>query len=273
LPVGRGWLPEVHVASLPQGKDPADFARAEGAEGVIRMIEAAVPIVEFLLRRTLEGADLASPDGRARSVRRGVDVLREVGDSLLRHEYALWLADRTGVEPYEITKALDSGPRPGAQRRAPTGPAPKAPMAVSGPHRIEREALRSLFAFPKLMNDDLVRPADDDFSLPIHRSLFRFAAFELLEHGKIDAGRVTDRVQDADLRNLASELLVGQAPEAQVARDTLARLKVLTIERHIVERKGRLRSLHPDRDGEAYDALFEELLELEKQKRELSAPR
>jgi hypothetical protein len=36
-----------------------------------------------------------------------------------------------------------------------------------------------------------------------------------------------------------------------------------------VERKSRLRSLDPDRDAAAYDALFEELLELEKHKRSL----
>jgi DNA primase len=269
LPIGRGWLPEVNVATLPQGKDPADFVRAEGADGVGRVIDNAVPLVEFLIRRALEGADLAAPDGRARAVRRGVDVLRQVGDSLMRHEYALWLADRVGIDPYEVTRALDAGPRP-QQRRAPTGPAPKAPAAVSGHHRVEREALRAALAFPKLLRDAELAPTEDDFTLPVHRSLFRLASAELAEKGTVDAGRLAERVQEADLRGVASELLVGEQPDGRVARDTLARLKVFTIERHIVERKGRLRSLDPDRDGPTYDALFEELLELEKRKRVLA---
>jgi DNA primase len=271
LPIGRGWLPEVNVASLPQGKDPADFVRAEGAEGVGRILDNAVPLVEFLLKRSLEGADLRTPDGRARGVRRGVDVLRQVGDSLLRHEYALWLADRAGIDPYEVTRALENA-APTTQRRAPTGPGPVAPITLSGPHRVEREALRAMFAFPKLMSDDVVAPAEDDFTLPLHRSLFRLAAADFAEQGTVDPGRLAARVQDADLRNVASQLSVGEMPEGRVARDTLARLKVAAIERNIVERKGRLRSLDPDRDGATYDALFEELLELEKRKRALATP-
>ncbi len=269
LPVGRGWLPEVHVASLPQGKDPADFVRAEGAEGLGRVVDGAIPLVEFLLRRSLEGADLRAPDGRARAVRRGIDVLRQVGDSLMRHEYALWLADKAGIDPYEVTRALDASPAP-TTRRAPSGPAPKAPVSLSGHHRVEREALRSMLAFPRLMSHEVLAPSEDDFTLPVHRSLFRLATTELSEQGTVDAGRLAARVQDAELRNIASELSMGDSPDNEVARDTLARLKVFAIERNIVERKGRLRTLDPDRDGAAYDSLFEELLGLEKRKRELA---
>ena len=52
--------------------------------------------------------------------------------------------------------------------------------------------------------------------------------------------------------------------------DTLVRLKVFSLERYIVERKERLRGLDPNRDAAAYDALFEELLELEKTKRAIA---
>jgi hypothetical protein len=45
---------------------------------------------------------------------------------------------------------------------------------------------------------------------------------------------------------------------------------VFSLERYIVERKDRLRGLDPNRDAAAYDALFEELLELEKTKRAIA---
>jgi DNA primase len=269
LPVGRGWLPEVHVATLPQGKDPADFVRAEGPDGVRSVLDHSVPLVEFLLHRALEGNDLRSPDGRARGVRRGIDVLKEVGDTLLRHEYALWLADRAGVEAYEVTRALDAAPAT-PQRRAPTGSAPQLPVKLTGHHRVEREALRSLFAFPDLFDDEQLAITENEFTLPLHRSLFRLASTERTADAKIDAGRIVSRVEDPELQRFASELSVGEGPEAPVARDTLIRLKVFALERYIVERKERLRSLDPNRDAAAYDALFEELLELEKKKRAIA---
>ena len=270
LPVGRGWLPEVNVANLPQGKDPADFVRAEGADGVGRVLDRAVPLVEFLLRRALDGADTSSPDGRARAVRRGVDVLKQIGDALLRHEYVLWVADRVGVEAYEVNRAVGSASQSTPRRRAPTGPAVAAPVALSGGHRIEREALRAVLTFDELVTEGDIAPNEEDFTLPIHRSLFRLLAADRTENGSIDVARITSRVQDADLRRVVSELSVGEPPHRNVALDTLRRLRVFTLERNIVERKTRLRSLDPDRDAAAYDALFEELLGLEKQKRSLA---
>ncbi len=268
IPIGRGWLPEVNVANLPQGKDPADFVRAEGAHGVGTVLDAAVPLVEFLLRRAIEGADLRSPEGRTHAVRKGVDVLRQVGDTLLRHEYGLWLADRTGVDPREVMRSLDQ--QEAQTRRRPQQQA-QAPVALTGHHRIEHEALRGVLTHPSLLAHEKLAPTEDDFTLPVHRSLFRLVSTEMAEQGDVDAGRIASRVQDPDLRRIASELSVGETPDIDVATDTLGRLKVMAADRNIVERKNRLRSLDPDRDAAAYDALFEELLELEMHKRALSA--
>ena len=268
LPVGTGWLPEVSVANLPQGKDPADFVRAEGADGVLRVLDSSIPLIEFLLKRALEGADLSSPDGRTRAVRRGVEVLKQVGDSLLRHEYALLLADKTGIESYEINRSLDEAMRNAPRRRTPAGPAQQAPVALTGAHRIEREALRAILSVADVLQSDLAI-SEDDFSLPLHRALFRLIAADATENSYVDVARLASRVQDEDLRRVVSELSIGALPEENVARDTLVRLRVTTLDRLIVERKSRLRTLDADRDAAAYDALFEELLELEKHKRSL----
>jgi DNA primase len=228
-----------------------------------------VPLVEFLLRRSIEGEDLREPDGRARAVRRGVAVLREVGDSLMRHEYALWLSDRTGLDSNEITRELKVS-EPATKRRVPTTSA-QVPVVLSGGHRIEREALRGLLAYPELFNEDELSPSEDDFTLPVHRSLFRLATTEMSEHGSVDASRILSRVEDPDLQRIVGELSVGETPEGRVARDTLSRLRSSTLDRHIVERKSRLRALDPNREAAAYDALFEELLGLEKKKRALTS--
>jgi hypothetical protein len=86
----------------------------------------------------------------------------------------------------------------------------------------------------------------------------------------VDAARILSRVEDSELQRIVGELSVGETPEGRVVRDTLSRLRSSTLDRHIVERKRRLRALDPNREAAAYDALFEELLGLEKQKRALT---
>jgi len=96
-------------------------------------------------------------------------VLRQVGDTLMRHEYALWLADRTGVEAQEVVRALDA--QPATTRRSSPTPKIETPVALAPHHKVEFEALRSILAYPELLNDEGM--TEDDFTMPLHRSLFR----------------------------------------------------------------------------------------------------
>jgi DNA primase len=266
LPVGRGWLPEVAVATLPAGRDPADFARESGPEGVQATLGGAVPLVEFLLRRALQVESSNTPEGRSRAVRKGAEILGQLGDSLLRHEYSLWLADRVGVEPYEVSKVVEerAGRPRGATQHAPVA----AQTPLTGHHRVEREAMRALVAMPDLL-DDAIAIGEDDFTLPLHRAIYRLARAEWEEAGRVDPSRLADRVQEDSLRRVISELSVGQVPDAVAGHEMLVRLKEFALGREIEDCKARLRGLDPDREAEAYDALFETLLELEIQRRSL----
>lgn len=268
LPVGRGWLPEVMVATLPAGQDPADFAKSSGHDGVEDVLSKAMPLVEFLLRRAVLGAELTSPAGRAQAVRKGADVLAQVGDSLMRHEYAVWLSGRCGVESYEVIKAVEQrAKQPSGSRPAPKGEQIVAPTVLSGTQRVEREALRALVAEPDLMDEAV---EDDDFTLPLHRTLFRLLVRERQEHQKLDIARLATDLQDPTLRAATMELGIGHPPDRQAALETLNRLRVFALVRRIEEKKLRLRTLDPEREAQAYDSLFEELLKLERERRALA---
>jgi DNA primase len=270
LPVGRGWLPEVYVATLPAGTDPADFARESGGDAVAKVLDEAVPLVEFLLVRALAGESSDTPDARTRAVRKGAEVLSQVGDSLLRSEYTITLADRVGVEAYEVAKVVEArAGKPVDGRREPVRRTEPEAVPLSGHHRVEREVLRALVASPSLFAGEYA-PSESDFTLPLHRSLFRLVGAERDERGAVDAARLADRVQDAELRRAVTELAMGDsrdAVDAVAGREMLVRLKAFALSRQIEECQAQLRKLDPHREAAAYDALFEEMVVLEKQRR------
>jgi DNA primase len=258
----------VYVATLAAGKDPADAVKLDGPEAVAKALEEAVPLIRFLLSQALVGAELTTPEGRTRAVRRGAEVLGQVGDSFLRHEYTLWLADRVGVDSYEVTRVVDAKVGGASKdRRANAAPPVRAPKILSGSQRVEREALRVLLTVQEAFDDAELIPLEGDFTLPLHRALFRLVMTEHAEQRKIDPGRIAARIADEELRGGLSELVVGQTPDDATAREVLHRLKEFALGRNIEERKQRLRGLDPDRDAAAYDALFEELLTLEARRR------
>ena len=91
---------------LPEGKDPDDLIKAEGAEGMQKLLDAAMPMVDLLWRRETEGRSFDSPERRAaldRALRDKIKVipdpslLRHYGDALKEMRFQLFRPQRTST--------------------------------------------------------------------------------------------------------------------------------------------------------------------------------
>src|SRR5205823_13011298 len=68
---------DLRVLVLPEGQDPADLvlARGEGAAEELRaLLQRALPLVEYMIRRTLLGRNLDDLEERARAVQAGLGI-------------------------------------------------------------------------------------------------------------------------------------------------------------------------------------------------------
>jgi DNA primase len=100
----------LRFALMPEGKDPDDLLRAEGAGAVSKVLEGAMPMVQLLWRRETEGKVFDSPERKAALDARLRDVLRQIQDPGLRRHY--------GDEIKELRFQLFRPQRP---KRAPGG--------------------------------------------------------------------------------------------------------------------------------------------------------
>ncbi len=77
---------DVAVARLPKGTDPADLAQRD--PDALRAVDRQrAALLEFRLERVLEGANLATAEGRARAAESAMDVLAEHPSELVRDQY------------------------------------------------------------------------------------------------------------------------------------------------------------------------------------------
>ncbi len=76
---------EVKVAALPAGRDPGDLWQ-DDPELLVKAVEGSQRFMQFKLDRVLAGADLTSPEGRARTAEALVPVLREHPNELAREQ-------------------------------------------------------------------------------------------------------------------------------------------------------------------------------------------
>ncbi|SNR28048.1 DNA primase [Puniceibacterium sediminis] len=77
----------LRFALMPEGKDPDDLIRAEGAGGVQKVLEAALPMVKLLWQRETEGRVFDSPERKAALDKVLRERIRQIQDPSLRSHY------------------------------------------------------------------------------------------------------------------------------------------------------------------------------------------
>ena len=83
----------LRIALLPEGQDPDDLLKAQGAEAVKAVVEAAQPLSEVLWQRALDGNDRSTPERRAQFERDLRNLVNVIGDDVVKKHY---LADISG---------------------------------------------------------------------------------------------------------------------------------------------------------------------------------
>ena len=108
---------DLLVAILADGKDPADYVSAHGADGMRAVIDGASPLLRFVIDRRLDAHDLTTPEGRARALASAAGVLASVRGSILAQDYANHVADRLMTD-YATVQAAAKSARPAFDGRA-----------------------------------------------------------------------------------------------------------------------------------------------------------
>ena len=83
----------LRFALMPEGKDPDDLLRAEGAGAVQALLDGALPMVKLLWQRETEGRDFDSPERRAALDKALRDKIKQIRDPSLRAHYGQAIKD------------------------------------------------------------------------------------------------------------------------------------------------------------------------------------
>lgn len=250
---------EVLVAPLPEGKDPADVALSEGAEAVNEILEAAEPLMRFVLRAEMSRYRLDTPEDKARAVRSAAQILSREPSGVARGEHSFWVAGKIGVDPVAVQVEIAEG-------RSDRSDAPVRPVRLPGHVKVEREALAVLIESPSRLAQAREWLTEDHFTQQEHRVLWR-VLMDL--DGSSDASLMS-RLPDDTSRRVAAELALTQV-STKDQEQIFTRLEEFRVVRKIEELKARLDTLDPKKDVREYDSVFAELLDLESVKRRIAA--
>jgi DNA primase len=195
---------DIAVAAFPAGADPADVARRD-PEGLKTAITKAQPFLAFRVERALAGADLRSPESRARVAEAALAIVAEHPNDLVRNEYIGRIAATCDIQVERLIRSIKRvGPNPVVR------PVERVVRQAEGP---ELNALRLAISHP---HDVVDRLDESMFADELHAAAFRALAdsatlHEAIEKADPGAAALLQRLAvedtDADAADIVALLL------------------------------------------------------------------
>ncbi|QQD77405.1 DNA primase [Curtobacterium sp. YC1] len=292
---------QTYVAVAPGGLDPCDLRLARGDDAIRRLVTNKRPMFEFMIRRTLDGHDLETVEGRVGALRAAAPVLAGIRDRSLTQGYVRELAGWLGMEIPEVRRSVETARRragspgqddrsggPGRDGRA--GSADDGSGVTDEPvagirslpndpiSRMERDAVMAMVQQPTSVGAPLLGlAASATFSTPM-LAVVRDAVVANVD--VIGAGDWLDRLLadvPAPLRTLTHELALAPIP-ARNADDLAAwsrSIVVALVERDLLARKasllGQLQRADPHEQAERRAEIQRQLVDIDGQRMRLRA--
>jgi DNA primase len=235
----RRYVPDRPVALsvilLPDGKDPDELIRSDPAQWP-RLVQAAQPVIDFVLDRLANRYDLATGQGKAAAADEVTDMLAGIADPIEQAHYVQQVAQLLKVGEGAVHQALRRKQRWGTGRTPPEqeGAAP----AEAEPELVERDVDDEYALALTLRLHELNAPLDTtgtemDLALSESRALFRAL--------RLDGG-VPAELKPYLERVEQRRPLVGGFSAAEATAE-LTRVRMRLRRRGLLERRRQLREL------------------------------
>lgn len=96
---------DIRVLQVPQGKDPDEYIKANGREAFIKLIENALPLIDYRLKKSEDGINFTNKEMIIKYVKDVANILSSV-DSIERDVYVKQVSQKTGVSEEAILENI-----------------------------------------------------------------------------------------------------------------------------------------------------------------------
>ncbi|ARQ70930.1 DNA primase [Streptomyces marincola] len=234
---------QTWIAVSPGGMDPCELRLAKGDDAVRELVETRSPLFQFAIESVVGQHNPDTAEGRSAALEHTAQIVAQIKDPAIRHEYAVRLAGLLGImdERFVVRRisqlaqwgrerqraAAAGGERPAGRPGGPGAPtaAPRErearpaggaarqgpPLNLRSPALLEeRELLKLALQFPELVSPAFDAFGEDEFTAPpyvvVRRAIADAGGTESADGAFLD--RVREAAPDDSVRVLVNELAV-----------------------------------------------------------------
>ena len=104
---------QIRFVFLPEGHDPDSFVNENGADAFVRLLDAGLPLSQFLIQELSGQVDMETIDGRARLAEIARPLVARIPIGVYRELLIDGLAEAVGLSASKLEKMLATGGTPG----------------------------------------------------------------------------------------------------------------------------------------------------------------
>ncbi len=185
----------LRFALMPEGMDPDDVLKQQGRGAMQRLLDGALPMVQLLWRREVEGGVFDSPERKAALDKKLRAAIAKIKDPSIRGHYGEAIKQMRW-ELFAPKRSDKKGPWKG--KPAPVQPSTKSSLLVSAGQGAEEHLREAVILATLVLNPDILPDFEGelerlDFTSPEHRHLrdclLRFSgAADLRDRIEVEAG-------------------------------------------------------------------------------------
>lgn len=218
---------EIRVVPLPDGKDPDDVIREGGKDVYQKLLDNALPLIDFKLKIVENGKDLSNVSDKRKYISEALEVIRSVNNEYLREELLQKVRDVSGRTYESLKRDLEHGVTAPKEENIVL---PKTTVKSTATDRAERYIL---YCF---INKKHFAEFDDelDFNNPTCQKLAETVVFGLNNVEVSDLSKLVSEEEYIELNEIlnAGEL-ISKDGEEKYYKDCVFSLKQYNLESQI----------------------------------------
>lgn len=195
----------VKVAALPQGTDPDDFLRSQGAEEFQRKISLALSLVDYLIKLVSQNTDLNSYEGKVAVVEEVLPTIARIKNLVEQKEEIKKLSRLISVDEETLFLELGRINRKTYQWEQPSYKEEltrdfRDPTSQEGVLKAEKGLVQVMINFPEEIETIKVEVVPEDFLISDLSRIVK-VIYELYDKKKsINPAIIMDRIYGQDLQ-------------------------------------------------------------------------
>lgn len=106
LSIARGSGADIKVISIPDGKDPDEFIRKNGAQAFQALVEKALPLVDYQVEKAFKDYDYSTLEGKVKVVSSLVPVLAQTHNAVAFNAYVARISQALGIDESAVRSEI-----------------------------------------------------------------------------------------------------------------------------------------------------------------------